>query len=75
MKKVTQISANKPIGPQLKQLRLDRDTTIREQTVQMGLKSHSTIAHLEDGRVPDPRISSIINYAKALGYKRVEIEL
>lgn len=75
MEDTTNLNANKPLGPQLKQLRTNGKFTARALASQLGLKSHSTVIHLEDGRVPDPRISSLVNYLKALGYTEITIEL
>jgi transcriptional regulator with XRE-family HTH domain len=55
-----------PIKDRLRELRTAAGLTQQELAVKAGL-SMSAVAHLEGGRIPDPRLSTLKALARALG--------
>ena len=55
-----------PIADKLKQLRADAGLTQMQLAVKAGL-SMSVISSIEQGSIPDPRVSTLHALAKALG--------
>jgi transcriptional regulator with XRE-family HTH domain len=54
------------IKDRLRELRTAAGLTQQQLAVKAGL-SMSAVAHLEGGRIPDPRVSTLLALAKALG--------
>jgi transcriptional regulator with XRE-family HTH domain len=55
-----------PIKDRLRELRTAAGLTQQDLAVKAGL-SMSAVAHLEGGRIPDPRLSTLKALARALG--------
>jgi transcriptional regulator with XRE-family HTH domain len=55
-----------PIAEKLKQLRADAGLTQMQLAVKAGL-SLSVVSQIEQGSIPDPRVSTLHALAKALG--------
>jgi transcriptional regulator with XRE-family HTH domain len=61
-----------PLKDRLRELRTDAKMTQQTLAMKAGL-SVSVVAHIESGRIPDPRLSTLRALAKAMGVGIAEL--